>query len=296
MATPVTLIAPSEVNPPGDIGPFPFDMFGARCLAQGDSWFSFGALPPTLTTSVLRELRLKTSTVIVNCARPGAVLHHMTDTSTERRFLNLLTGAQAMKWHAILISGGGNDLIDAVGAGPQEPPNRRLLATPAERAASAVAAPGVYISEPGWAVFEDHLGAVFNHLVDQRDSGQNRHVPLLLHTYAPLMPRPAGAGAGFGPWLQPACDAFAVPQADRLALATLLIDRLAALLQGLIAQRTQQDPGCALHLVDTRAAGLVLSDPAATGESGDFINEIHPTRQGYRKVAALWQAQLDQLL
>lgn len=296
MATPVTLIAPSEVNPPGDVGPFPFDMFGARCLAQGDSWFSFGALPPTLTTSVLRELRLETSTVIVNCAKPGAVLHHMTDTSTERRFLNLLTGPQSMRWDAILISGGGNDLIDAVGAGPQEPPNRRLLATPAERAASGAAVPEAYISAPGWAVFEDHLGTVFNQLVDRRDSGQNRHVPLLLHTYAPLMPRPAAAGLGFGPWVHPACEAFAVPLADRPALATLLIDRLAALLQRLIDQRLQQDPGCALQLVDSRQAGLVLGDPTASGESGDFINEIHPTRQGYRKVAALWQAQLDQLL
>ena len=35
---------------------------------------------------------LSRSTLVVNCATPGAVLTHMTDTSTARVFLNLLNG------------------------------------------------------------------------------------------------------------------------------------------------------------------------------------------------------------
>jgi hypothetical protein len=56
------------------------------------------------------------------------------------------------------------------------------------------------------------------------------------------------------------------------------------------------DLACALHIVDTRTAALLPSDPAAENESGDFINEIHPTSDGYGKLAAVWRASLDPLL
>ena len=117
-----------------------------------------------------------------------------------------------------------------------------------------------------------------------------------MHTYAHLMPRPAPAGLGFGPWLQPSLIAFGVPANDWLAVSNALIDRLVQLLQTLIATRYAADRNCALHLVDTRTAQLQLGDQAATGASGDFINEIHPTRGGYDKVAAVWRQTLDQFV
>lgn len=292
---PVQCIAPEQVLAAGEAGAFPFELYQARCLAQGDSWFSIGALPPPLTSNVLDAMVLSKAVVVVNCARPAKLLQHMADTSRDRRFLRLLSGKLALRWDAILLSGGGNDLIDAAGVGPTAPPALRLLATPAERGPGPLP-PSGYVSAAGWATFEHHLAAVFAALVDRRDSGINRQVPLVLHTYAHLMPRPAGAGAGFGPWLQPALDAFAVPPADREAVARELLDRLADLLARLVAQRQAQDPGCALHLVDTRAAGLVPAEATATGASGDWVNEIHPSRAGYRKCAAVWRATLDHLV
>jgi hypothetical protein len=78
-------------------------------------------------------------------------------------------------------------------------------------------------------------------------------------------------------------------------VADVLIDKLALLLQGLIGARTAADPGCNLHLVDTRPAGLVPGDPTASGASGDFANEIHPSEAGYEKLAAVWNPVLDSL-
>jgi hypothetical protein len=291
----VTVIAPSQVDGFGETGPFPFDLFGAKCLAQGDSWFSIGSIPPGLTTNVLAQLELGTSVAIVNCARPGAVLHHMTDTCGDAQFVRLLAGVQAHKWDAILLSGGGNDLIDAASVGPTAPPEQRLLARPDERNPGPLLGDD-YLSKPGWKTFADHLGIVFDALVDRRDSGINKGVPLLLHSYAHLMPRPAGAGLNFGPWLQPSLVAFGVPANDWRAVASALIDRLVQLLQSLIAARAAADPTCALHLVDTRTAQLQLGDQASTGSSGDFINEIHPTRAGYAKAAAVWRQVLDPLV
>lgn len=284
------IINPATARGTGEIGPFPFDLFERRCLAQGDSWFSIGALPPTATTRVIAELKLEPSTVIVNCAFPGAVLRRMTDTTRAADFVDLLAGPGALKWHALLLSGGGNDLIDACAAPPSAPLSQRLLRTAAERGASP--APADYISSAGWTTFATHIEAVFTDLLTLRDSGINHDVPLVWHNYARVMPRPSGAGAGFGPWLLPALDAYAVRAADRLAVADELIGRL----HQLIADIAARHAGRGVHVADSMNAGVVLADAGAAGTSGDWINEIHLTRAGYGKCARKWEERLDPLL
>jgi hypothetical protein len=278
----------------GERGPFPFDLYHRQCLAQGDSWFSIGAIPPTKTTRILAELKLLQSTVIVNCAYPGAVLHRMIDTTSAPLFRRLLAGKLAMKWHAILFSGGGNDLIAAAGSPPSADPSLRLLRTVAERGAQP--APADYISEAGWATFSLHVGTVFEQVVDFRDSGVNRTTPLVWHNYARVMPRPAPAGLGFGPWLLPALEAFEVPAADRLPVSDELTSRLRRLIDDLVAARRARDPQCALFVADSMSAGITLAEPDSDETSGDWVNEIHLTRGGYQKCADVWQQVLDPLL
>ena len=275
--------------------PEEFDLVERILLAQGDSWFSIGSFPPGLTSNLLAQMELTRSAAVVNCARPGSQLAHMTDTSTQQTFRKLLAGRFAVKWDAIVFSGGGNDLIDAASVAPNQQPNLRLLATAAERGPDPTSGDD-YISLPGWQTFETHMTAVFDALVAFRDSGINRQVPMVLHTYAHIMPRPAPVAPGHGPWLEPAMNAFAVPPHDWLAVSTALIDRLADLFGRLVAAHRATDPGCALHLVDSRPIPLQLGDPNATGPSGDFFNEIHPTRGGYTKLAAAWRVPVDQIL
>jgi len=293
MAEPVQLISPYQLTQSDD--PFPLDLYGLRFLAQGDSWFSIGAIPPTRTTNVLQELRLQRSAVVVNCAAPGAVLRHMVDTVRAPQFTQLLSGNVARTWSAILVSGGGNDLIDALQVGPQEAIDLRLLLTQAE-----VVSPGdpaSYLSGPGWQTFCTYLGNVFNELLDLRDAkAANRQTPLFLHNYALLQPRPAPAGASFGPWIQKALVTYAVPGEHWLPIGKLLMTRLSALLAQLIADRVSRHAGVGpIRLIDSQAAGLVLGQPGSAGDSGDFANEIHPNRSGYAKVAASWAAVLDTL-
>ncbi len=275
--------------------PEEFDLVERILLAQGDSWFSIGSIPPGLTSNLLAQMELTRSAAVVNCARPGIELAHMTDTSTQQTFRKLLAGRFAVKWDAILFSGGGNDLIDAATVGPNEQPQLRLLATAAERGPNPASGDD-YISKAGWQTFETHMTVVFDALVAFRDSGINHQVPMVFHTYAHIMPRPAPAAPGHGPWLQPAMEAFAVPPQDWLAVSSALMDRLADLLARLMAARRAADPGCELHLVDSRPVPLVLGDQTATEASGDFFNEIHPTRGGYTKLATAWRAPVDQIL
>jgi hypothetical protein len=288
---PVKLISPSDLG--GDT-PFPIGDYGQRFLAQGDSWFSIGAIPPFKTTNVLEELRLQRWAVAVNCAVPGAVLRRMVDSVRSPQFAQLLSGNLAWDWSAILVSGGGNDLIEAIGSPPDAPRDRRLLLTPAERGVAGDAAS--YLSDEGWQTFATYLGAVFTGLLDLRDRGVNKQTPLLLHNYALLRPRPAPAGPGFGPWLQPALAAFEVPDNVGLAIGELLMKKLGALLTELAAQRAAAHPGTgAIQIVDSQAAHLVLADEGSSGASGDWANEIHPTRDGYATVAGPWAEALDAL-
>ena len=290
----LTFVDPMRVLGSGG-HPEEFDLVERIVLAQGDSWFSIGAIPPGVTSNLLAQMEFTRSAACVNCARPGIHLTHMSDTSSQKTFRKLLAGKFAVKWDAILFSGGGNDLIEAATVGPNKPPHLRLLATEAERGASPPTG-DAYVSNPGWQTFETHMTAVFDALVAFRDSGVNRHVPMGFHTYAHIMPRPAPVAPTVGPWLEPAMKDFVVPSSHWLDVSAALMDRLADLFGRLIAAHQLVDPECELHLVDSRPVPIDLGQQEDAGVSGDFFNEIHPTRGGYTKLATAWQGPVDQIL
>ena len=280
-------ISPGQLEGNDHSGPYDVGRFDRKFLAQGDSWFSIGHLPPWSTTNLLQQMTLSRSAVAVNCARPGAALSHMTDSSTERQFLKLLRGRLAMKWDAILVSGGGNDLIDALNSDPNAGSAVRLLLRQDEWGANV----GVdrYVSEAGWTTFANHLEDVLLRLLAKRDQGLNANVPLVLHTYDYLTARDAPAGPGMGPWLFAALKRkYKIPEQDWIAIADLFIDRLAALWTDLRAKHVTRN----LVVVDSRRA-TIRAVAGTSGVSNDWENEIHPTPGGYAKLAEQWRGPLD---
>lgn len=281
----LTVFAPGDLDNearPADLSHFPLQF-----LAQGDSWFSLGALPPFRTTNLFDGMATRTlEACAVNCARPGARLAVMADTTRAPVFLRLLRGRAARRWSGLLLSGGGNDLILAASSGPSQPPALRLLATRDEW----TTAPGGerYLCNAGWLTFATHLEAVFRGLLAARDDGPNRGIPVVLHTYDIAVPRPCGAGLGTGPWLQPALAAFGIPPDDRPGVARALMHRLATLLDHLAATT----PDGSVHVVHTQGT-LVPASPTDTGPTADWENEIHPTPAGYRRLSAVWGPVLD---
>lgn len=283
-------LAPTDVLDYGEQGPPPFDQFAAKCLGQGDSWFSIGALPPWATTNLLAQLLLSKSVAVVNCAHPGRELAHMTDTTSEQNFLRLLSGSGSWKWDLILLSGGGNDLIDAAQAPASNRLEQRLLRTSLEWG-PLEQGPDRYISDAGWTTFTSHMSDVMDQFLMARDSGRNADTPVVFHTYDYPTPRNAPAPVA-GPWLYRAMrDLYAIPEADWIALSNTLIDRLFALFTDLIAQRPQMG----LNLVDTRGT-ITRADLDTIGPSGDWQNEIHPTGHGYSLLAQRWRSVVERLL
>jgi hypothetical protein len=283
-------ITPSQLNGTGESGQYDTSAFEKIYLAQGDSWFSIGHFPPWATTNLLQQMVLSRSALAVNCARPGVELAHMTDTSSAQMFLNLLNGNISQRWDALLMSGGGNDLIDAATAAPTADPKLRLLLRSDEWPAAPVSASG-YLSQAGWATFTGHMDLVLQGLLDQRDKGKNANVPLVLHCYDYVTPRNAPAGPKLGPWLYKAVNTiYHVPPADWQAVADVLISRLADMWLALAEKYASRN----VNVFDTRGT-ITRAAAGTTGISGDWENEIHPTPHGYGLLARKWRPTLDAL-
>lgn len=288
------LMSPSQID---SADAEPLSQFGFRFLAEGDSWFSIGALNPVRSANLLQEISLTQRSVAVSCALPGDTMKRMVDTRRDPQFVSLLAGARARIWDGILISAGGNDLIDALQSplrdrnGAPVPPAKRLLLASDEWGPASMGA-ARYLSDDGWETFSTYLSANFEALLQRRDGGPSAGCPVFMHGYAVPTPRPSGAGP-VGPWLLPSIVAYAIPEADRPALAELLIERLAALLGGMADDRTRFP---ALHFFDSTRLPLDRASPTATGESGDWVNEIHLTRAGCRKVARAWSVAIEAVL
>jgi hypothetical protein len=269
-----------------------------RFLAEGDSWFTIGTLNPAKNSNLLFEMAFDETNCAVNCAMPGDTLRRMVTMNRDPRFIALLAGHIAETWDALIVSAGGNDLIDALSVGPLDAagrpvaPELRLLLSEAERGPRELGA-ARYFSRAGWQTFAGYLRANVEQLIRLRDGGPSQGRPIFMHCYAYPTPRPAGAGLGHGPWLDPALQAYAVPAEERSALARLLIDELAALLLGMAADPVRF-PG--LDCFDSRAIHIDAAAEGSQGESGDWINEIHLTRSGYDKLARPWARHIEQVL
>lgn len=283
---PIKIFSPEDVLNAND--PAPLSDFNLQFLAQGDSWFSFGAIPPTLTSNLFDGMgTTNVGACAVNCAAPGAELRLMADTTKAPQFIRFLNGRQRRPWSGLLLSGGGNDLIAAAQQPPANTPDMRLLAKQDEW----TGAPGGerYLSNAGWKTFTTHIEAVFADLLTARDkTADNRGIPIVMHTYDVAVARDAGAGLGFGPWLFPAMNAFQIPEVARLAVCRVLLDRLQTLIDHIAANTTDGS----VHVVHAQGT-LTPALTTDTGATADWQNEIHPTRDGYQKLSAKWQPVLD---
>lgn len=249
---PATVIAPWQLQPneaqvnPGD--------FGRHYACEGDSWASFGSV---LGNGIVHALEFPERVLITSLAAPGDTLRNM---ATRNEALAHVTNNWALD--GLLLSAGGNDLIDAL-----------------PHMVRAGNTPRACIDWAAWRVFVQTLHDHFDKVVALVDG----RCPVYIHTYDFPTPRPAGAvnlpGLRVGPWLLPAL-AF-VPEGLRLAASDLLFKSLRTAL--LMVQ--------GVTVVDT-AGTLDRALMGATGESGDWINEIHPTRAGYRKLAPVWERAL----
>lgn len=256
--------------------------YAYRLLAEGDSWFTIGGIP---SSNLLYELRLPQPAIVCNIAFPGDTLKRIVELAGSRDFEKLLTDRFGYRWHAILISAGGNDLMDRA---------PRLVRNPGDGSSD----PRDYLVAAELENFVRDVQEGYRAIVRLRDAEEsaNHGVPIVVHGYD--YPTPRDAPARFltvpvlGPWLHRAYDDHGIDEAARIPITDYLVGVLAEAIR-VLAVGPSALP--AFHFVDTRGA-LQRAAPGASGPSGDWLNEIHPSHEGYRKIAARIGAEVTSLL
>jgi len=225
--------------------------FARRYLSEGDSWFSLGGWTGNLLMALDAE-----DTLIVNCAAPGARLAGVSGFGGDV-FAALLAPTDGLpEWDAVLLSGGGNDLLG-------------------DCARFVVADPAASIDE---AALMDALDGIERHLIRLMRIAQAAQpgVPVFAHTYdhPPVSRRWWWWKAG--PWVAPVFRQASIARARWDGLAAMLVDELAVRLYNVAADWP------ALSVVETR--GRLLKS--------DWRNEIHPNPTGYAEHAIPWRKAL----
>lgn len=273
-------------------GRFPLNKsYACNILAEGDSWFNLGYLPtPGKARNLLDPLHFKKDTVIVNLATLGDTLEHMEQITKNP---HLFTALDLRKWDLIFLSGGGNDLIDAL-LGRYFINNQKLevlnkLSAPANDYQDYINTQGV----------KDFLGVIENLYIELASlrstmtDGKNKDAAIITHCYDYMQPRdaPAKMLISFGPWVYTAMtEVYNIPEKFWLDIVNYMFDELQKMM---VRLETRIDK---FHVLKTLGT-LTLAKPHTKGNSNDWKNEIHPNAGGYEKLAKTQiQPLIDQIL
>ncbi len=243
-------------------------------LSEGDSWFTMAGMP---TSNLLFEMRFPVSTMILNCAMPGDTIKHISQISNNRGLLWGLSKAYGEKWDLILLSGGGNDLIDEAGT---------ILIDPDTRGSKKMDTPEAYCDQAQFDSLIARIKKGYRRIVELRDEpgAPSKDVPIVVHTYDYPTANNSPArflGVGLlGPWLYKAFRHDKIPKEDWVALSDYMFGKLA---DGILALQAELPN---FHVVDTRGT-IKRAKPGSRGESGNWLNEIHPNAKGYSKLSKL---------
>ncbi|MDX2218296.1 MAG: SGNH/GDSL hydrolase family protein [Burkholderiales bacterium] len=275
--TPAKVLFPAEIDTTvAETAP---SSYSQLIFAEGDSWFSFGSWR---LRNLLQQLRFSKSTMIVTLALPGDTITRMSNMTGKNKALDMmLTLQHGYAWNAILLSGGGNDVIDDA---------KKIIVSPTGGKSKA----SHYIDKAALADSLDAVEKAYTAVIKMRDRPESPSpgAPIIVHTYDRATPRNSPAqflNIKRGPWLFNAMNHAGVPPA--------LWNEVADHVMGALADRLVK-LGSTLpnfHVVDTRGT-LVRAASGSTGTSNDWENEIHPSDDGYEKIAQPYGVEVNKRL
>ncbi len=269
-----------ELHP--ELMPPHFNDYAQLLLAEGDSWFAWAYLGFDVSPSILNALKFDKRTATLCYAYSGHTSGDMAAMAISAGFMQEFS---ARRFQAVLLSGGGNDLFDALAGGN--------ILKPA--AGADPNDPASYIDTAELDALKNYVTRNYEQILSWRlrPTSMNRTTPVLLHTYDYPMPRPAPAKVFgqpvVGPWLLPALQAVVAPA----ALHFDIIREIASDMLDCI--RAFHDPASGIYVVDTCGTTLTPASAKAKEDDVDWVNEIHPNAAGYAKLAAKFKPQLAAL-
>ncbi len=252
-------------------------------LTIGDSWlydYVVGRLElsPSLSTE-LKDLNFTSDNLFCKTGRTLAEMAQPDRLEKLRSHLANLRGEPDGP-RAVLVGGGGNDLVDP----PDNPAATRLFGMLVGNAGSAAAA----LHGPAVAAFIDgELKGFYRQILAVAAAGTD--VPILVHAYDHPIPDGRPSTWGPGPWLKPVFDAKQIDEAIRRDIMKALIDRLNAM----VAAVATEFPG-RVHPVSLNGV-LAKEGDFAVDHKTYWANELHATDAGFDILARVVQATLATL-
>lgn len=254
--------------------------FAQRILCEGDSWFSIGAIP---SSNLLFPLRFTKSTLLVNLAKPGDTISNMSDIAANPFLYQLIAEENFLtKWNAIFLSGGGNDLINMI---------NQIICTPSVGSEGNILD---YIDTIELAKLKFTVQQGYYKIAKMRDGTVNANTPIITHVYDYPTPRNAKAkilGIGVvGPWIYSALKSNDVPKKYWISITDYLFEFLVIAITELSYKIDN------FYVVTSTRNSLIRAELDTKEESGDWLNEIHPTAAGYKKLAALFSVEVANIV
>lgn len=253
--------------------------FNYRLLAEGDSWMDRSAM---FHTSLLQALAPKLDeaggdALIVNLSRAGDTLCRIGQIDTVE-FRQWVETAFAWKFDAILLSAGGNDFIDAA----RDPgPGKGILknldgALPPAQGADCLNRDAIK------KLVANYLNPSFAALYQTVQSSRHKNIPIFLNCYDTPTARNAPAFPGGRSWLYEAFTKNKVPAKLWPQLTDAIFAEIKSAVDGWAKVRSD-----VIVVPTTGTLSPAASD--ALGNSGDWLNEIHPNASGWDKLGSVWR-------
>lgn len=249
-------------------------------LAEGDSWmdasaWNQGSLPEYLARAFNKQHRAH---LIVNISTSGHTLTRIVDMLND----DLGWWLEQQTFQGLLLSAGGNDFIDAA----RDPaPGQGLLHD--LRGKTMPADPYACVRQDALQTLRDYLDQNFERLYQAvRQSAKNATTPIYLNAYDTPVARDAPAIRDLtDPWLFTAYTNNGIDPDLWPGLTQGIFRDIRQTIQGWAAGRT--------GVIVVPTTGLLTpADQNSKGDSGDWVNEIHPNARGWKKQAQAWLATL----
>ena len=246
-------------------------------LVEGDSWFAyprdwiFVGENSNLINNIFDKLTGRGLVNTLCLASNGDTAEEMLSGAQLRKLTRLIESL-GEKLDLLLFSAGGNDVI-----GPDD-------LSPLLRDFEAGFTARDCIDEAALASKLEIIVGAYQTLLDLRDTFAP-NMKIICHTYDILEPSDEGAElfGGIevaGPWLLPTLREKGIPEALHVPLVRILLE-------------TFRDHLVALQA--TASVGFFVVDTQGTlrvGHASDWLNEIHPTPSGFKRIGAKIYAQM----
>src|SRR6185369_1938013 len=271
----------------GTLDPLAFDY---RFLCEGDSWMDRSSLfQLSLPWALAKSFKgaKGNRALFINLARFGDTMRSIADCADGlfRQWLD--TDGLPFQFDALLFSASGNDFIDAA----LEPGSGNGILNGVQGAPPGLTADDCYNHHAVEDLVIKTIDPKFAEIYQLVRSSGRPDLPILLNCYSLPVARFAPAFPGGKPWLSRAYQKNGIPQRLWPEVTERIFIDVATTVRG-----WDMDGRAGLHVVDTDAVPLVPADPTSSGSSGDWLNEIHPNKSGWIKLAGAWQQTLNTIL